>query len=421
MNISRRHLLKVGALGSSLALGDYLRLNAAEGTADSGRSAILVFLGGGPSHQDTFDLKPDAPEEYRGQFRPISTAVPGVQICEHLPKLARMADHYAIIRGITHSLADHGLGTRYLMTGNLPTPVVNYPMYGSVVSREFPSAQDLPSFVSIDRPVEGPGYLGAEYGPLSTGEKPRFGQPFRVRGITLDGTLTMDKYRSRRQLLDDIDTAFSGYDDLDASVRGLDRFSEQAYQIISSTRARNAFDLTLEPEPEVDRFGRHDFGQSMMLSTRLIEAGVRFVTVLLEGWDTHQDNFNTLGRELLPNLDQSLTATFQRLEAQGLLSSTSILVTGEFGRTPKVNKTAGRDHWARAMCALMAGGSVQPGQVIGQTDDQAAGPKGDGFTPDDLAATFFQNIGIDPKKEYEANVGRPITLVRNGSPIPGLL
>lgn len=420
-NLSRRQMLRVGTLGTSLSLSSFLRLNAEQGLVDSGRSAILVFLGGGPSHQDTFDMKPQAPIEYRGQFSPIRTSVPGVEICEHMPRLAKRAHKYAVVRGITHSLADHGLGTRYLMTGNLPTPVVTYPMYGSVVSREMPAPDELPSFVSIDRPVEGPGYLGAEYGPLSTGEKPRFGQPFRVRGITLDDRLTVDNYRMRHQLRNDLDTAFAGYEEMDDSVRGLDRFSEQAYRIISSPRSRNAFDLSLEPDREVDRFGRHEFGQSAMLATRLIEAGVRFVTVLLEGWDTHQDNFNTLGRELLPNFDQSFSAMLDRLDDQGLLSTTSILVTGEFGRTPKVNSNAGRDHWARAMCALMAGGSVSAGQVIGSTNDKAEAPEGDGFTPDDLAATFLQNIGINPKKEYEANIGRPITVIRNGTVIPKLL
>ena len=420
MPVSRRRFLKVGAIGSSLTLGDYLRIANAEGQLDNDRSAVLVFLGGGPAHQDTFDMKPNAPSEYRGQFEPIRTSVPGVEICEHLPKLATRANQYAVIRGISHSLADHGLGTRYLMTGNLPTPVVDYPMFGSVVSKEFPTAADLPSFVSIERPVEGPGYLGAEYAPLSTGEKPRFGQPFRVRGITLDGTMTLDRYRRRRQLVDDIDKAFSQYESMDDSVRSLDKFSQQAYQIISSPKARSAFDLSLEADREVERFGRHEFGQSLLLTTRLIESGVRFVTVLLEGWDTHQDNFNQLGRQLLPNLDQSLSAMLDRFGEQGRLDSTAILVTGEFGRTPKVNNNAGRDHWARAMSSLMAGGKIRTGQYIGETDAKAAGPVGSGFTPDDLAASFFQNIGIDPKTEYNANVGRPITLIRDGSPIPEL-
>lgn len=419
--LSRRQMLKAGVLGAGFSLSSYLRLQAESGKQDDGRSAILVFLGGGPSHQDTLDLKPDAPAEYRGQFRPIATATPGVEICEHLPRLARRSEQYAIVRGITHNLAAHSLGTRYLMTGNRPTPVLNFPMYGSVVSKEFPAAEDLPSFVSIDRPVEGPGYLGPEYGPLSTGEKPRYGQPFRVRGITLGDGLTIEKYQARRSLLTDIDKTFDGYERLDDSVRGLDRFSEQAYSIISSPRARDAFDLTREPDREIERFGRHDFGQSMMLTSRLIESGVRFVTVLLEGWDTHQDNFNKLGHELLPRLDQSLSALLDRLGGRGLLDSTSILITGEFGRTPKVNGNSGRDHWARAMCSMMAGGSVNGGQVIGETDAKAEGPVGEGFTPDDLAASFFQNIGIDPKTEYAANVGRPITLIRDGSPIPGLV
>ncbi len=419
--LSRRQMLKVGVLGTGFSLANYLQLNAETAERDSGRSAILVFLGGGPSHQDTFDLKPNAPAEYRGQFSPIATSAPGVEICEHMPQMARRANKYAVLRGITHNLADHGLGTRYLMTGNRPTPVIQHPMYGCVVSREFPAAADLPSFVSIDRAVEGPGYLGTEYGPLSTGEKPRYGQPFRVRGITLGDGLTVGKYKSRRDLLTDIDTAFDGYENLDDSVRGLDRFSEQAYQIISSPRARDAFEVASEPDREVDRFGRHEFGQSMLLTTRLVEAGVRFVTVLLEGWDTHEDNFGQLGRELLPRFDQSMSALLDRLDSQGLLDSTAVLVTGEFGRTPKVNGRSGRDHWARAMCSLMAGGTVRGGQVIGASDDKAEGPKGDAYTPDDLAATFFRNIGIDPKTEYQANVGRPITLVRDGQPIPGVL
>lgn len=418
--LSRRELLRVGALGGGLSLASFLRRNALAGETDSGRSAILVFLGGGPSHQDTFDMKPQAPAEYRGQFRPAKTAAPGVEICEHLPQLARRANDYAILRGVTHNLAAHGLGTRYLMTGNRPTPVVQYPLYGSVVSREMPAPKDLPSFVSIDRPVEGPGYLGAEYGPLSTGEKPRYGQPFRVRGITLGEGLTVEKYQSRRRLLSDIDRAFEGFEAMDDAVRGLDTFSQQAYEIISSRRSRDAFDLTREPDREIDRFGRHEFGQSVLLTTRLIEAGVRFVTVLLEGWDTHNDNFNTLGRQLLPDFDQAMSALLDRLREQGLLKSTSILVTGEFGRTPKVNNRAGRDHWARAMCSLMAGGDVRGGQVLGETDDKAQGPKNEGWSPDDVAASFFKNIGIDPQTEYQANVGRPITLIRDGEPISQL-
>ena len=232
--------------------------------------------------------------------------------------------------------------------------------------------------------------------------------------------LTIERYRQRHSLLADLDLAFSGFENLDESVRGLDRFSKQAYGIISSQRARDAFDLSREPEREMDRFGKHEFGQSMLLTVRLVEAGVRFVTVLLDGWDTHTDNFNTLGRDLLPRLDQSLSALLDRLQERARLDSTAIFVTGEFGRTPKVNDRSGRDHWARAMCALMAGGDIKGGQAVGKTDDKAQGPENDGFTPDDVAATFLQNIGIDPKIEYEANLGRPITLIRDGEPIRDL-
>ncbi len=421
--INRRTAIQLGVLGGGLTLSQFLRATAAGAgePQDSSRSAVLVFLKGGPSHQDTFDLKPDAPSEYRGTFRPIKTTVPGMQICEHLPALANQAKHYSIVRGITHNLADHGIGTTYLLTGNRPTPTVEYPMYGSVVSHQFPSRPELPSFVSIDRPLEGPGFLGPEFGPLSTGEKPRHGVPFRVRGISLDEGMTIERYRSRRALNEDLDTFFGDRLESDPQVRGMDRFSRQAFEMISSPRSRAAFDLQQEPHSEVDRFGTHEFGQSLLMTARLIEAGVRFVTVILEDWDTHQDNFNQLAGRLLPQLDQSLSAFLERLRQRGRFESTSIMVTGEFGRTPKVNDKSGRDHWARAMTAILAGGGIQTGQVAGATDATASEPEGTGFTPDDLAATFYRSIGIDPKHEFTANVGRPITLVRDGQPITDLL
>jgi uncharacterized protein (DUF1501 family) len=191
--------------------------------------------------------------------------------------------------------------------------------------------------------------------------------------------------------------------------------------VISSERSRKAFDIASEPETEMDRFGRHEFGQSMLLAARLVEAGVRFVTVLLEGWDTHQDNFNTLARQLLPQLDQSLSGLFSRLDETGLLSQTSVLTVGEFGRTPKINGNAGRDHWAQASSAILAGAGFSVGQVIGSTDARAEGPEDKGFSPDDLAVSFLEAIGINPKKEYDSPSGRPIIAIRDGQRIPGLL
>ena len=421
--ISRRQLLKIGAIGAGLTLAQYLRLRAAENAATEKRSAIFIFMEGAPSHQDTFDLKPAAPVEVRGEFKPIATNAAGVQICEHLPQLAQRADKFAVIRGITHNVADHGLAKKYLLTGNKASQTVSYPEYGSVVSHEYPSAAVLPTYVSIDEAFVGPGYLGSRFSPL-TAEKPRHGFPYSVRGVSLEDGLTVEKYRSQKNLLDDLDVAFQGFEDLDDQVRGMDRFSQQAFNIISSPQTRAAFDLSQENPGESDRFGKHEFGQSLLLAARLIEAGVHFVTVRLRpaefDFDTHTDNFSRL-RTLLPPFDRALAALIDRLEERGLLGSTAIMAAGEFGRTPKINKSGGRDHWARAMCAVMAGGDVAGGQAIGETDATAAEPASVGFSPDDLAASFFTNIGIPPKTEFQTNVGRPVMLVRDGSPIPQLL
>jgi hypothetical protein len=231
------------------------------------------------------------------------------------------------------------------------------------------------------------------------------------------------RYSRQKQLLDDLDTAFRGFEELDDEVRSLDRFSEQAYQIISSPRTRTAFDLSKEKSSESDRFGKHEFGQTLLLACRLIEAGVHFVTVRLRpaefDFDTHSNNFSKL-RTLLPPFDRGLSALLERLDDRGRLGSTSLFVTGEFGRTPRVNGGGGRDHWARAMCSLLAGGDIGGGRVAGASDATASAPSGDGYSPDDLAASFFQNTGIDPKTEFQTNVGRPVTLVRNGSVIEPL-
>ncbi len=409
----RREVLKIGALGASLSLGRYLQW-AEAGQVDSSteRAGILVFLRGGPSHQDMFDLKPDAPAEVRGEFRPMATKVPGMEICEHLPRLAASAEQYAILRGVSHNLAAHDLGSRYLLTGNRPMPLLRHPTYGAVVSRELPCAADVPSYVAIDEDPEGPGYLGVEYGALSTGEKPRDGQPFSVRGITLDEGMSIEELGRRRKLADDVDDGFRAFDRQVAS--GASTLARRAYDIIRSPRTRQAFDLNRESPRIAARFGKHEFGLSLLLAARLIETGVRFVTVFLDGWDTHQKNFVELKSRLLPQFDEGLSALFSTLSERGLLATTSVLVTGEFGRTPKINGTAGRDHWARAMFALLAGAGTTGGQVIGASDATAAEPAGTVITPDDLAATFYHTLGIDPHREYHTDSGRPLQLIRDG-------
>ena len=418
-SMNRREMLQVGALGTGLTLSQYLGVRAAAAQEEPMRSAIFIFMEGAPSHQDTFDLKPEAPAEVRGEFRPIKTSVGGVEICEHMPQLAKCADQYAVIRGLTHNVADHGLAKKYLLTGNKSSQTVQYPEYGSVVSHEYPSAANLPTYVSIDESFVGPGYLGSQYSPL-TAAKPRHGFAYKVRGVSLEDGLSVAKYREQKKLRDDLDTAFRGFEQLDDQVRGMNRFAEQAFDIISSPQARAAFDLSEEKESESDRFGKHEFGQSLLLAARLIEAGEHFVTVRLRpaefDFDTHSDNFPRL-RKLLAPFDRGLAALLARLEERGRLSSTAVLAAGEFGRTPKINPNGGRDHWARAMCAVMAGGDVRGGQVIGASNATAAEPDGEGFSPDDLAASFYRNIGVDPATEFKTNVGRPITLVREGEAI----
>lgn len=421
--INRRDVLKVGALGAvGLSLADYLRAAETSKAKSAGKaqSAIVIWLGGGPPHLDSFDMKPDAPAEIRGEFQPIATNVPGIQICEHLPKLAACADRYAILRGVSHTLAGHELGTNYLSTGNRPVPSLIYPGYGAVVSKELAGAADLPHFVAIPRTPQTAGYLGVRHAPLATNDTPRPGVPFSVRGISLSGGLTVEQFEQRQRLLERVDTAFAELQSHDPLVDGLDRFDEQAYAVISSPRARQAFDTSLEPTDVSNAFGEHRFGQSCLLALRLIEAGVRFATVTFSGWDTHSNNFRSTRDSLLPQLDQGLAALLSTLEARGLLDTTTVLVTGEFGRTPKINDRAGRDHWPRAFSILLAGGGVRGGQVIGASDEHGAGPAGEPITPEAVAASVYHSLGIDCRKEYHTHTGRPVMIVREGSVIPGV-
>jgi Protein of unknown function (DUF1501) len=420
--VRRRDFIKVGAIGGmGLSLAGYLRL-AEAGQVDTtkARSAICITLYGGPSHQDTFDLKPQGPSEVRGEFKPIKTNVPGIEICEHLPKLASCADQYTIIRSVSHTLGSHFLGTDYLNTGNRPMSSLDFPSYGAVVSHELSPVKGLPTAVAIPLSVERPGYLGIQYASLETGAVPTLGQPFSVRGISIAKGLTVAELERRHSLLNDLDTAFKGYERSNEVLTGLDKFDHQAYDIISSSKARKAFDTGLEPRSIAEKYGSHPFGQSCLLATRLVEAGVRFVSVNFSGWDTHVQNFPALRTRLLPQLDDGLAALFTGLAKRGLLDSTSVLVKGEFGRTPKINASAGRDHWPQAMFALVAGGGMKCGQVIGATDASASRPTTRPISPDDLAASFYQSLGIDHTKEYRTPAGRPVMIVRNGNPVDEL-
>lgn len=424
--VSRRDVIRIGALAAGgFSLSNYLNIAAAGEVSQSAKatSAIFINLPGGPSHMDTFDLKPNAEDKVRGKFRPIKTNAPGVEISEHLPKLAACADKFAILRGVSHTLAAHALGQEYVNTGSRPLPSLEYPGFGSVLAMERPGDPDVPDFVGIPNIDQRPGFLGVQYAPLNTNATPVAGQTFNVRGVRLANGMTVDQVRRRHQLLNDLDQRLASIESSSSLLQGLDRFSEQAYSMITSSRTREAFDLTKESGSIQKLFDEQSFSQSCLLATRLVESGVRFVGLTLGGWDTHTDNWTKLKDKLLPPLDSGLSGLLNALDAKGLLESTAVYVTGEFGRTPKINTRSaegGRDHYPRCMFMLMAGGGVRGGQVIGESDDSASGPRHEGISPDDVAASFYHNLGIDPSKEYQTETGRPITLVRDGTIIKQL-
>ncbi len=419
--IQRRDFLRFGALtGVGLGLTNYLQLaEAGQVNAKArGKSAIFIRLAGGPTHMDTFDCKPDAPDTHRGEFKEIATNVKGIRISEHLPKLAKCADKFTILRGVSHTLAAHRLGSQYLNTGNRPLPSLQFPAYGAVVSKELMGDPDLPPFVAVPNQGDNPtGYLGVEYGPFATGSTPRAGQSMRIRGVSLGSGVTVDDVNRRQDLLRKFDTAFDGDLYNDKTIAGLNKFDQRAYAMLRSKKTRDAFDLSKESEAIKTRFNESGFAQSCMLATRLVESGVRFVTVNYGGWDTHNDNFNRLKTRNLPELDSGLSGLFTSLADKGLLDTTSVFVTGEFGRTPKINARGGRDHYPRAMFCLLAGGGMAGGRVVGASDAKGEGPKNEAIKPDDVAATFYHSLGIDHTKEYHTPSGRPVMIVRDGTVI----
>jgi hypothetical protein len=421
---TRRNFLHLGMLGGAgFSMADYFRLAAADGIRQApATSAIFVHLAGGPSHLDSFDPKPNAPVEYRGEFATTATKVPGIELCEHLPKLAKCTHHFAVLRGVSHTQTEHAMGIKYMNTGNRPLPSLEYPGYGAVVSKELVSPPDLPPFVAIPKTPQIAGALGIEYAPLSTQSVPRAGQAFTVRGLELSRSLNLDKLQRRRQLLEDLEAGFERYEQDSGLLRGMDEFSRRAHEIIRSPKAKLAFDTSREPASIAKLFDDTPISQGCLLATRLVEAGVRFVTVEHGGWDTHDHNFTQLKNKLLPELDGGLSGLLAALDTKGLLASTAVFVTGEFGRTPKIStQRVGRDHYPRAMFVLLAGGGMKGGQVLGGSDSRGEAPAdGRGFSPDDVAASFYYSLGIDARKEYRTPTGRPVALVREGQLIEGL-
>jgi hypothetical protein len=427
---SRREFLRVGALGlGGLSLADLLRhqANGAEAARSSHRAVIMIYLCGAPSHQDTYDLKPGAPSEYRGEFRPIRTNVPGIDICELMPLQARIADKLAIIRNMralatdTHMPEELLSGFPFGPSGGPASlrPGVR-PTFGSVVSRLRPAnGTNLPPYVTLDMSVMPHGYrrpLGLEPAFLGQAHQPFDpSTPGGLANLSLSGNMTLARMHDRRQLLSAFDSLRRDLEYSEGTFAGMDRFSAQAMEIVSSPRVRDAFDVSGEPEALRRTYGPLT---RFLQARRLVEAGVSVVTVLAPGyWDTHGNNFGTL-RQLLPLLDRGIFALVSDLYQRGLDQDVAVVVWGEYGRTPRINGNAGRDHWPQAMFALVAGGGFRMGQVIGATTARAERPVGGEYVPQNLLATLYREMfGIDPATTLPDHTGRPIYLLDEREPI----
>jgi hypothetical protein len=437
---TRREFLRVGALGvAGLTLPTLAKAAAPTKT----RRVIQLFMWGGPAQAETFDLKPDAPEGVRSQFRPIATKTPGVRICEHLPRLAQMTDRYAIVRSVTHTGVNHGTSAYHMLTGHVhftpgtlrhPTPN-DYPSVNAAVNWLGKAPRDLPATVSLpsilydgdggEVPGQGPGLLGQRYSPfLVHGDPTR--RDFNIDTLTLADEVDGARFAARMKLQSALErTGAALAQSSEAAAR--DSHYQQAFRLLQSAKARKAFDLRAESETVRERYGWHHFGQSCLLARRLVEAGVPLVTVFWnspslttdQSWDTHGDAPRRLKECLLPALDRAYSALLEDLSQRGLLDETLVTWWGEFGRTPKINKNAGRDHWGFCQSALLAGGGVKGGQVYGSSDAHAAYAAELPVSPDDLAATLFHRLGIPLDAEMRDAQGRPLSLC-NGKPVLGL-
>ncbi len=445
--VARRDWLHVGGLTAlGFGLSDWFSLRAAAGplaAAPKATSCVLVWLDGGPSHLETFDMKPDAAAEVRGPLRPTATCVSGIEICELLSSTAKLMDHVAIVRSVTSPLGEHNFASHYLLSGYQPTPALTYPGFPAVATRLRPTDHALPSSIAVPRPngMVGPGYLPASAGPFVIDSDPARAD-FRVRDLDLASGMTVSRLDRRRRFRDAVDRmardpdsprsgADAGAAGADAGAAGADAGDpalDQAFRLIRSSEARDAFDLEREPPRVRDRYGRHTIGQGCLLARRLIEAGTRFVTVTDRGWDTHTDLYNRLKEGYtggtagkIPKLDQAYSALLGDLADRGLLESTLVVLMGEFGRTPKLNPRGGRDHWPRAFSVAFAGGGVRGGQVVGASDSRGEVPAERPVTPADLVRTIYRLLGIDPTAELHTADGRPVQINRDGKVIEELV
>jgi hypothetical protein len=437
---SRRDCLQLGLAGLSVGgMADLMRLRALSAESASGlkaagalkkpTSCILVWLDGGPTHYETFDPKPTAPREIGGEFKPINTATPGTAFCEAVPKLAAASNDLCIVRSIKHNQGNHGAGNHYMMTGAPPRIPVGcgafvsfHPSLGSGTARERKAPRGLPAYFSIPSVSRsgGPNFFGAKYAPFVVGDDPN-DEKFRVRDVTLPEGLTDDRFDERRDLRKLVDRLPRFAEQAAGDpVAGVDTYYRQGYELISSPEARRAFDIHSEKDKVRESFGRNAFGQRCLLARRLVEAGVPWITLYNGGWDHHTQIFPKM-REQMPPVDHAVAALIGDLKERGLLDTTLVVLLGEFGRTPKINKDGGRDHWSNAMSVMFAGCGVPGGTIVGATDKNGYAAVERVLSPENFASTIYRKLGIDPGKIYYTPQGRPTHLVSDPTPIKDLM
>jgi uncharacterized protein (DUF1501 family) len=445
--VSRRHFLKIGVAGlAGVGLPQLLRAreqSASQTGSTKNTSVILIWLDGGPSHMDLYDLKPDAPADYRGIWKPIRTKVPGFDISELFPKQAQVTDKFSIVRSLYHNTGDHFAGGHRMLTAKDmgvggANPEQKFPGIGAIVSRELgPRQRGVPAYVAVPHAASiglVPGYfgghmLGAQHNPFQPGGDANAPQ-FTVNNLNLAQGLSLDRLEDRRSLVHHFDTARRHLDSL-ATTQAMGRFAEEAFEFVSGPAARRAFDLSKEDPRLRDRYGRHNWGQSTLLARRLVEAGSTFVTVHFGGWDHHW-NLKAGMEAYLPMVDSAVASLFADLDERGLLDSTLVMMCGEFSRTPKMNDggnggapgsmgTPGRDHWGDAMFCLLGGGGVKGGQIVGSTDRLGTRPHTRPVTPANIHATVYHVLGIDPKLHLFDGTGRPVPVLDDPTPVSELL
>jgi hypothetical protein len=448
--VTRRELLKIGALGlGGLTLPGLLQLEQTAAAPASrtrrARSVIMLFLSGGPSHLDMWDLKPDAPEEVRGTFRPIDSNVPGIRISEHMPRMARLAEKYAIIRSMRHTLGNHPIASYLMMVGSpmsrgAPPGVTlsreDRPHPGAVLARMLPPTASMPAWVmvpeaisplGVDRPGQNAGFFGAAYDPYRVNSDPN-SPSFSAGALQPDNDVPAARLDQRRQLLAQVSRRARHLEETSVA-QVLNPYYTRAFDLVSAPAAQRAFDISAEPTTTRDRYGRHVFGQSVLLARRLVEAGVRLVHVNWvrhdngpggQGYDSHRDHLNWARTELLPPTDAAFASLVEDLAERGLLDETLVIMMGEFGRTPRFNTAGGRDHWPNCFSTVLAGGGIRGGQVYGASDRTGSYPTSNAVSPHDLMATVFSCAGVDPHTTIYDLQNRPHHLVE-GTPVAALM